>query len=84
MSNLKKLVILTVALLSCLFLTACEPSFEETCETTLGGKYYSKTKSSYEYAYSPSQGKFAWVWVHTKVETCIKDGKIIEQDVTVS
>lgn len=78
-----KYLMLVVALLSCLFLTGCE-SFQSNCEEALGGTYYSKSSSSYEYAYVPSKGTFAWVWVYTTVQTCIKDGEVVDQDVTIT
>lgn len=83
MPKLKKLLIVPAVLLSSIFLTGCE-SFQDKCEQTLGGTYHSDSSSSYEYVFVPSKSKYDWEWVYTTVRTCIKDGEIIDQDVSVS
>lgn len=83
MSKIKRLSLIAALLSSLFFLTGCE-SFQSNCEEVLGGSYSSDSSTQYTYAYSPAKGKFDWVFVTTTVRTCVKDGKVINQDVSTS
>lgn len=83
MPNLRRLLAVAVAVLSCAFLTGCE-SFESNCEEVLGGSYSSDSSSEYKWVLNPSNGKMEWKFVTTTVDTCVKDNKVVDQDVNVS